>query len=335
MELIERYIYAVTHELPQSQRADIARELRGLIEDMLGETANGRPASREDVEKVLSELGSPKDLAAKYRGSERYLIGPELFHSYITVLKIVFFAVLAAMTVVFIIESMIEPRSVIEHILGYAASVISAGMQAFVWVTIGFAVAQYKGATPIAGIAEKNGRWKPSELPPVPHKNKRIKRGEAITGIVFSILFLVFLYSSNNVFGVMMFEDGELAGVIPFLNQDLIEQFITIIYVIAVIGILKEGLKLAIGKWTKKLALYNLILNAASLILVAFLFKDQAIWNPDFMQQLNQASQNNLNQDTYEIIQTIWTQSRTWVVIVFALALIIDTISGFYKAYLK
>ncbi|UYZ22490.1 HAAS signaling domain-containing protein [Mesobacillus jeotgali] len=335
MEMIERYIHAVTHELPQSQRTDIAKELRGLIEDMLGERTHGRPIADEDVESILLELGPPRDLADKYRGSKRYLIGPELFHPYITVLKIVFFAVLVAMTVVFIIESMVEPGSVIEHIIGYFTSVINAGMQAFVWVTIGFAIAQYKGVTPNVGIAEENGKWTPSDLPPVPDQKKRIKRGEAITGIVFSILFLVFLYSSNHVFGVMMFEEGELVNVIPFLNKEYIEQFFNIIYVITVIGILKEGLKLIIGKWTKKLAIYNLILNAVTLILVSFLFKDQAIWNPDFMQQLNQVSEAGLNQDTYELIKTIWTQSKTWVVIVFAVALIVDTVSGFYKAYLK
>lgn len=335
MEMIEKYIYAVTHRLPQSQRADIAKELRGLIEDMLGERTNGGPAVQEDVEGVLLELGNPKDLAEKYRGSSRYLIGPELFHPYVTILKIVFFALLAAMSVVFIIQSMVEPRSVIEHIFGYVTSVISASMQAFVWVTIGFAIAQYKGVAPNAGIPEKSGKWSPSDLPPVPDEKKRIKRGEAIAGIVFSILFLVFLHSSHQIFGVMMFEDGKLADVIPFLNHERIEQFINIIYVITVIGIVKEGLKLIIGKWTKKLALYNLILNAITLILVAFLFKDQAIWNPDFMQELNQVSKADLNQDTYELIKTIWMQSKTWVVIGFTIVLILDTVSGFYKAYLK
>ena len=335
MEMVEKYIYAVTHRLPQSQRADIAKELRGLIEDMLMERTNGGPSSQEDVESVLVELGNPKDLAEKYRGSSRYLIGPVLFHPYVTVLKIVFFALLVAMSVVFIIESMVEPRSVIEHIFGYVTSVISASMQAFVWVTIGFAIAQYKGVEPNAGIPGKSEKWSTADLPPVPDEKKRIKRGEAITGIVFSIIFLVFLHSSNHLFGVMMFEDGELVNIIPFLNNERIEQFINIIYVITVIGVLKEGLKLIIGKWTKKLAIYNLILNAVTLVLVAFLFKDQAIWNPDFMKELNQVSNTELNQDTYELIKTIWMQSKTWVVIGFTIVLIIDTVSGFYKAYLK
>lgn len=78
MEMIERYIYAVTQKLPQSQREDIAVELRGLIEDMVEERV-GDTADEKVVEEVLLELGSPREMALKYTGKKRYLIGPELF----------------------------------------------------------------------------------------------------------------------------------------------------------------------------------------------------------------------------------------------------------------
>lgn len=41
MELIDRYIYAVTKKLPQKQREDIEKELRTLIDDMLEERCAG------------------------------------------------------------------------------------------------------------------------------------------------------------------------------------------------------------------------------------------------------------------------------------------------------
>ena len=34
-DMIDRYVYQVVKHLPQEQRADIEKELRGLIEDML------------------------------------------------------------------------------------------------------------------------------------------------------------------------------------------------------------------------------------------------------------------------------------------------------------
>lgn len=47
MAMIDRYIYAVTEKLPQTERQDIASELRGLIEDML-KAKTDRNKSKED-----------------------------------------------------------------------------------------------------------------------------------------------------------------------------------------------------------------------------------------------------------------------------------------------
>ena len=68
MDLVDRYIYAVTQKLPQAQRRDIADELHGLIEDMRDERAETSKTSENDIEEVLLELGNPRELADKYRG---------------------------------------------------------------------------------------------------------------------------------------------------------------------------------------------------------------------------------------------------------------------------
>ncbi|MBC8080171.1 MAG: hypothetical protein H7X86_07485, partial [Gorillibacterium sp.] len=105
MEVIDRYIYTVVQKLPQQQRAEIEMELRGLIEDMLEERVHGGGNPPEQVKEVLLELGDPRDLAAKYRGYQKYLISPELFYPYISVLKLVMFALFIAITVVYVVES--------------------------------------------------------------------------------------------------------------------------------------------------------------------------------------------------------------------------------------
>ena len=78
-DLIDRYVYQVVRRLPQSQRADIEAELRGLIDDMLSARGGGK---REDVIAVLRELGRPAELAFRYSGSRRSLIGPEYYDTY-------------------------------------------------------------------------------------------------------------------------------------------------------------------------------------------------------------------------------------------------------------
>jgi hypothetical protein len=72
--LIDRYLYDITKRLPEKSRADVERELRSNIEDMLPEDPTD-----DDVVRVLTELGSPAKLSAAYRSNPRYLISPELF----------------------------------------------------------------------------------------------------------------------------------------------------------------------------------------------------------------------------------------------------------------
>lgn len=62
-ELIERYLYAVTKQLPAKSRRDIERELRSLIGDMLEERCGEIAPTERDIRVVLTELGTPTELA--------------------------------------------------------------------------------------------------------------------------------------------------------------------------------------------------------------------------------------------------------------------------------
>lgn len=69
MEIIDRYVYAVIQRVPQQQRDEIEKELRGLIEDMREDHSSEGRTEEEIIEAVLNELGSPYELASGYRGT--------------------------------------------------------------------------------------------------------------------------------------------------------------------------------------------------------------------------------------------------------------------------
>ena len=69
-DLKERYIYAVVRNLPLKARADVERELEGLIAEMLEERRGNGPGGG-DIEYVLNQLGSPDELALKYSSDEQ------------------------------------------------------------------------------------------------------------------------------------------------------------------------------------------------------------------------------------------------------------------------
>src|SRR5699024_8330363 len=88
VDIIDRYIYAVTKKLAPTERKDVELELHELINEMIASRVNGSNATEEDIRDILLELGHPNKLASKYRSNEKFIIGPELYDSYILILKI-------------------------------------------------------------------------------------------------------------------------------------------------------------------------------------------------------------------------------------------------------
>ena len=96
MTLVERYLRAVRDFLPRGQQDDIINELSDSIQSRFEdeEASLGRPLVEAEQVAILKGLGHPMAVAARYRGDERsvrfgrQLIGPELFPTYLTVLRI-------------------------------------------------------------------------------------------------------------------------------------------------------------------------------------------------------------------------------------------------------
>lgn len=332
MEVIERYIYAVTQRLPEQQRADIKQELQGLIEDMLEERAPAGQASREDAESVLLELGHPNALAAKYRGYDRYLIGPLLFEPYLTTLKIVLISIAIGMTGIFAIESIVEPLDVLDHFTEYVATLIMAAAQGFGWVTIVFALIDYSQQKHTLASGDKHKAWKPADLPPIPDRNTHIKMSEPIAGIIFTVLFTVLCLYSIDLLGVWRLEDGERA-VIPFLDAEVFRTYLPIVGVIAALGILKESVMIIVRKRTGKMTILHIAVSVVTTALVCIMLADPAIWNADFIHQLQAAGILSAGGEDYDTVVTIWSGVTDWLIVIIGLFAIIDILSETYKWY--
>ncbi|MCQ6560716.1 hypothetical protein [Paenibacillus mendelii] len=331
MEVIDRYIYAVTQRLPEQQRADIKQELRGLIDDMLEERAPAHQATREDAESVLLELGHPNALAAKYRGYDRYLIGPMMFEPYLTTLKIVLISIGIALTVVFAIETIVAPTDILEHFTSYLVSLVTAGAQGFGWVTIVCALIDFRQQKEAASASVNKG-WKPSDLPHIPDMNTQIKLSEPIAGIIFTVLFTVLCLYSIELLGVWRLHDGE-RYVIPFLNADVFQNYMPIIWVVAALGILKESIRIIVRKRTGKMLALHIVVGVAATVLICIMLADPAIWNPDFIQQLEAAGFLSAGAEGYDTVVSIWSEVTEWLVNIIGLFALIDIITETYKWY--
>ena len=332
-EMIDRYIYAVTQRLPEQQRADIKQELQGLIEDMLEERAPAGETSKENAENVLLELGNPNALAAKYRGYDRYLIGPLMLEPYLTTLKIVMISITIALTCIFAIESIVEPYEVLDHFTGYLVSLINVGAQSFGWVTIIFALIDYHQQRNAVVSSDKSNKWKPADLPPIPDRNTQIKMSEPIGGIIFTVLFLVLCLYSIDLFGIWTSYDGGRT-VIPLLNTEVFSNYLPMVWVIAALGIFKESIRIIVRKRTGKMVVFHIVISVITTVLVCIMMADPVIWNPDFIQQMEATGILSASGQDYDTVVSIWAGVSDWLIIIIGLFTLIDIISVTYKWYL-
>jgi len=329
MEIVDRYIYAVTKRLNPKQKDDIEKELRGLIEDMMAERANDSVATESDAEEVLIELGDPIKLADKYRGSTRYLIGPDYYNLYLLVCKIVLAAVGFGITIAFIIDAIVGQQVNAGVAIGeYMGSLISSVFSVLVWVTIIFAINERYGDSLKRLIKINVGSWKPSSLPKIPVQKQLIKPFEPIFGIVFGVVFLIIVNTSSRLIGVYL-GDSDISF-IPIFQEQILHNYLPIINVLICVGIVKEFFKLIYGRWTISLAAINGALNAISLVIAIFILSNPEIWNPNIAAQLRDAGViiNGVNINFIVIQNQI---SRTFIAI-FVISYAIDTIVATYKA---
>ncbi len=284
--MIERYIYAVTRELPEQYRAEIADELEALINDLLTGMDMDVPEERK-VEAVLRELGNPKELANRYRGKERYLIGPKLFEQYLFVLKIVVLSVFVGISVATGISVMFSGDNAGELVLTYVGSLFSAVLQGAAWVTGIFALLEYKDVS--LDSDGENEQWDPRTLPEIPARKALIPRGESVFAIIATTVFLPLFFFFADKIGIYYKVGNDIEFLPVFMDHSLAALKVTIL-VVFVLNILSEVIKLVKDRWTLRVALATTALDVISASWLVLFLNRKDIWQGEFVSKFEQYS---------------------------------------------
>ncbi|MDF2557373.1 MAG: hypothetical protein K0R71_1201 [Bacillales bacterium] len=331
MELIERYIYAVTKRLPETQRADVAKELRGNIEDMLSD----QPTAKE-VEDVLLELGEPSKLAFEYRGKKRYLIGPEYFDQYIHVLKLTCVILAAIGAIGTFIEAYVSHvnENSFEYMFEVFWNIIGSGfngaLHAFAWVTGIFFIFErfdigFDGKY-------KRSEWSPLDLPEIPKKvSKPIHRSEIIGDLIGNTIWLGFLlfFLRKDSF-IFTIDKSDVNSILAFFNFDHIyNTYFTVLIISALFGIFISILKWMRGYWSYWLASLQTGQYLLSFLILRWMLFDQKIYNSVFFANKNR---EELHESVRELIKN-FGEIQQGIVAVAAIITVCQIVSVFYKAY--
>ena len=332
MDLIDRYVLAVTERLPENTREDVAKELRSNIEDMLPENA-----SESDVRIVLEKLGNPAALANEYRQVKRYLIGPALYDNYVSVLKLVIGIAVVAFMFLSVLGG-IEKSGVNggSYFLSaeFFRELIAAGfdgvIQAFVWVTIVFAVLERTGVSS-GDLPFGKKQWTVEELQNMPLSPKsRISRGDAIASIIFTVVFVALLVFQPQLFGMYSRDGSGMIHIAPVLQLERLQLYIPFIVLFAIFQLVLSIGKLITMRWTRLLAFANTVNNLVSSIFVCIMLGDSLLYNPELTSTLA-----GIFHMTAARIAEIKQASITAFIVVFIIIAVVDSINGLVRSRAK
>lgn len=317
---IERYVYAIGREFSEPQRTDIEKEIRGLIADMLDSRLDGRAASDEDVQAVLTELGNPSLLADRYRDRKRYLIGPQLYASYLNILKIVAGAISISMVVLFVIQILTAPDAILKSFVSTLSTWFSALFQGFAWVTIGFAATERMKPS-VTGIDLQDGEdWKLRDLPELPETKNRIPRAEPIWGITFLAIFAIIVTFGPHLLGIWFIDAGKPFALVPFFDIAVFKSYLPYIWASILIDLGLEIAKYYYGRWTIRLSIAELANNLIHLAIGVFMFSNPLLWNQNFLAGLVQNRLFGIGSDPYLSQQLVWNWVTTYIVYLIVMA---------------
>ena len=279
--LTDRYVSATLQAVPVDRRAEIATELRGSIEDMIdGRTASGEEASTAERE-VLTELGDPAQLAARYADRRLQLIGPTYYLAWARVLKLLLGIVPVVVGVVV---------GVVQVAVGNAGGAIGQGIATALqvavniafWVTLVFAVLER------TGTAVDLPRWTVDRLPEVrPHR--QIGLADTVAAIAFLVLLIVYLPLQH----VRSFVSADDGSNLPILDPALWSSWLPVLMALLVAAVVVEVLKYRAGRWTWPLVTANAVLDVAvGSTLVWLLLSDQLL-NPELLRHFEWLSRED------------------------------------------
>jgi hypothetical protein len=185
MDVTERYLGAIRRNLPRDKAEDIVAELRDVIASHVEdrEATLGRRLDDAAIKDLLKAFGHPLVVAARYR-RQQWLIGPDVYPFYITVVRIVATIIVAALAVGAMANIVFNGHDVMPTMLGLLASLWTSALVSLGIVTLIFVLLERRGFP-----ADHMRRWDPSHLPDV--KDAQPGPWEAAIEVALSAAFLL------------------------------------------------------------------------------------------------------------------------------------------------
>lgn len=259
MNLIERYLQAIGRELPADQWEDILKELRSSLYDAL-EAVGGDEASDAQVAAILKEMGSPREVAASYYPAGQYVVGPALYPTFLTVLKIVITVMITVQVVLITLSLAATENPSVSDALG--------GLLASIPATVGYVVLIFWGIQRTSVQPEPEAAFDPYKLPSLEAVAEPVSRFEQFVSLIANVIALSFLVQFAQAGGFH----------VAFFDNPVIRQFLPWLVASFIVDIALDIVLLWRGRWETITRVAGIAGNLFGLIVLFVVFQGHNAW---------------------------------------------------------
>jgi hypothetical protein len=238
----DRYVVEVSRMLPERNRADVVKEIRSLLQDALEAEAPGGQPTDEQVFAVLRQFGPPREMAMRY-GASQYVIGPLLYPTFITVLRVVVGIVLAVS--LFGVLLSLSQSSSTPDLGAIIGGVVGSLVQAAAWVVLVFALVERLNLR--RELEKLDQAWDPRSLPAAGNAD-RVSVVETIFTVIFNTIFIVLLSANLDSLGRFVFQGSDWTSPEIFSAEFL--RYVPWLIVLLAADVVLAVVTLIRGRWT-------------------------------------------------------------------------------------
>jgi hypothetical protein len=266
MNLLDRYVAEVGKHLPRNQRADIEKEIRSTLEDMLEERNQTSLKDEAAVIALLKEYGAPRKVAESYIGP-RYLISPRLYPAFELIVKIVMASLLGASLLGYGMSAAITKSFAGTEFFSFLGQfwlgLLGGMMNAFGSIVVVFAIIER--VLPAKDIGkEMEDEWNPADLAKEPDPDE-VKMSDAIGTIIFTLIGLAILNLYPNAVGIFFNTNGTWTF-IPALSKTFFT-YLPWMNLLGVLQIVFNVYQLRQRTWTLFTRLCNIVFKVGTMVL--------------------------------------------------------------------
>lgn len=269
--LTDRYVDAAMRTVPESQRADLAAELRASIDDQIEARVEQGESPQAAERAVLTELGDPDKLAAGYTDRPLWLIGPRYYLQWWRLLKLLWWIVIPC-AVFGVSLAMVLDGASFGRIMGAIWPLaLTVGVHVGFWTTLVFFIVERTEGR------EKSLPFEPWTVDQLPDPRPR---GAGFGDLIASLVFLVVAAGAilwDLFVGFVPTEPG-----LSFLAPELWPNWILALFGLMALEAALAVTVYAVRRWTIWLAVVNGVLNAAIAIPAIWLLMQGELINPAY-----------------------------------------------------